>query len=294
MKRTLLLVLILFSIAFVNANTLHNELSSLSKINAGALGLAAYDTGSKTWLTYNANQRFPFCSTFKLMLAAAILKRSETDKGLLHKHIHYIRQSLIGYSPLTRKNLTHGMTVQQLCRATVILSDNAAANLLMKILGGPKAVTHFARSIGDKKFNLVRWETTLNSAIPGDIRDTTTPLAMTRSLYTLLFTDKVLNQTHRHLLQHWLLTSQTGAQRIHAGAPNAWRVGDKTGTGAYGTTNDIGVIWPPHCKPIVISVYFTQHEKNAKPNERIIANSVSYAIKQLAFHHHCLTDRKFR
>jgi beta-lactamase class A len=175
-------------------------------------------------------------------------------------------------------------------------SDNTASNLLMKILGGPGAVTTFARSIGDspkerlrqRQFRLDRWETALNSAIPGvgiaspleNRRDASTPNAMGSSLQRLAFGD-ALEPRLQLQLRVWLQGNTTGAARIRAGVPADWQVGDKTGTGDYGTANDIGLLWPPHRSPVVVAIYTTQAEKDAKARSDIIASAARIVVDWL-------------
>jgi beta-lactamase class A len=214
---------------------------------------------------HRADERFPFCSTFKMMLSAAILSR---EPALLKKHIKYDKSDLVSYSPVTSKHVADGMTVAELCEATLQISDNAAANLLMKQIGGPAAVTAFARSIGDTEFRQERWETALNTALPGDVRDTTTPLAMAKSLQKLVL-GEALPAAARKQLKDWMLGNTTGATRIRAGVPAGWPVADKTGSGDYGTVNDIAVIWPPGKAPIVLAVYVTQPNKDDKTRPEI-------------------------
>jgi beta-lactamase class A len=150
----------------------------------------------------------------------------------------------------------------------------------MEILGGPEAVTSFARSIGDEKFRLDRWETELNTAIPGDPRDTTTPLAMGLSLSRLVLGSALMPE-HGEQLQQWLLGNTTGAARIKAGIPADWTIGDKTGSGDYGTANDIAVVWPPDGKPVVIAIYTTQYHKEAAPRSDVIASAAQIAVEWL-------------
>jgi beta-lactamase class A len=236
----------------------------------GRLGVFALDAASGEQLDHRADERFPFCSTFKMMLAAAVLGRSVREPKLLQQRLAYSKRDLVSHSPITEKHVGAGMTVAALCEATVQVSDNTAANVLMKRLGGPAAVTTFARSIGDETFRLDRWETELNTAIPGDPRDTTTPEAMARSLRRLAL-GEALPALQRVQLQDWLRGATTGAERIRAGVPADWRVGDKTGTGAHGTANDIAVIWPPHRAPLVLAVYTTQPAQDAKPRNEVLA-----------------------
>jgi beta-lactamase class A len=235
-------------------------LALLEKESGGRLGVAALNTADGRQVLHRADQRFPFCSTFKMMVAALMLSR---EPSLLAKRIQYDKSDLVPYSPVTGKHLADGMTVAELCEATLQYSDNAAANLLMKQVGGPAAVTAYARSIGDNEFRLDRWETELNTALPGDTRDTTTPLAMARSLQKLVLGDG-LPAAARRQLKDWMVGNTTGATRIRAGVPAGWTVADKTGAGDYGTVNDIAVIWPPGRAPIVLAVYLTQPNKEDK------------------------------
>lgn len=246
------------------------QLETLERDLDGRLGVFAFNTANGSQLTYRADERFPVCSTFKVLAASAILTKSEQVTGLLEQLIQYERSDLVSYSPITEQHVGVGMTVANLCAAGLQYSDNTAANLLMKILGGPEAVTTFARSIGDNEFRLDRWETALNTAIPNDPRDTTTPMAMGLSLYQLVLGD-ALKSEHREQLRDWLLGNTTGTTRIKAGIPADWEIADKTGSGDYGTANDIAVVWPPKGQPVVVSIYTTQHKQDAKARNDVIA-----------------------
>lgn len=264
----------------VAATNAAQALAALERASGGRLGLSAIDTARDTTLGYRASERFPFCSTFKLMLAAAVLARSVEQPALLERRIRYARTDLVNYSPETGKHLDDGMTVSELCRVTVQWSDNTAANLLIDLLGGSQAVTAFARSIGDREFRLDRRETTLNTAIPGDLRDTTTPAAMARSTRSLVL-GPALPAPQQARLSDWLLGCKTGDRRIRAAAPAGWKVGDKTGTGDYGTANDVGVLWPPSEKPLVLAIYHTHADPDAKARDDVIASAARIAIEAL-------------
>lgn len=249
-----------------------DQLKALEQSAQGRLGVFAIDTGNGRDIAWRADERFPFCSSFKMMLAAAVLERSMREPGLLDQRIRYTQADLVPHHPVTGQHLADGMTVRELCDATMRYSDNPAANLLMAKIGGPAAVTAFARAIGDQAFRLDRIETELNTAIPGDPRDTTTPAAMTRSLQKLAL-GEVLNAPARELLVNWLKRNTTGDTRIRAAVPKDWIVGDKTGTGAYGTTNDIGVVWRQGAAPIVLSLYYTQADPKADARNEVLANA---------------------
>ncbi|WP_175882533.1 PEN-B family class A beta-lactamase [Burkholderia sp. BCC0044] len=253
-------------------------LADLERDAGGRLGVCAIDTASGRVVEHRAGERFPFCSTFKAMLGAAVLARSVERPGLLQQRVTYTKADLVNYSPVSEKHVGAGMTVAALCEATIQYSDNAAANLLMKLIGGPSAVTAYARSIGDDTFRLDRWETELNTALPGDPRDTTTPAAMAASLRVLTLGD-ALPAAQRAQFVTWLRGNKVGDKRIRAGVPAGWVVGDKTGTGDYGTTNDVGVIWPTSRAPIVLAVYYTQTRADARAKDDVIA-SVARIVAQ--------------
>ncbi|HDL7980704.1 TPA: class A beta-lactamase BlaA [Yersinia enterocolitica] len=289
LRRSLLLAgitlpLVSFALpAWANAlpASVDKQLAELERNANGRLGVAMINTGNGTKILYRAAQRFPFCSTFKFMLAAAVLDQSQSQPNLLNKHINYHESDLLSYAPITRKNLAHGMTVSELCAATIQYSDNTAANLLIKELGGLAAVNQFARSIGDQMFRLDRWEPDLNTARPNDPRDTTTPAAMAASMNKLVLGD-ALRPAQRSQLAVWLKGNTTGDATIRAGAPTDWIVGDKTGSGDYGTTNDIAVLWPTKGAPIVLVVYFRQREKDAKPRRDVLASVTKIILSQIS------------
>ena len=230
----------------------------LSEIEAGLgarLGVSILDTGSGKRWEHRASERFPLCSTFKALGAAAVLARVDTGEESLERRVRFAASDLVTYSPVTETQAGGaGMTMAEICHAAVTRSDNTAGNLILKSLDGPAGFTRFLRSIGDAQTRLDRWETELNDVPPGDPRDTTTPAAMTDSLARVVLGD-VLSPASRDTLSGWLVANTTGDKRLRAGLPKTWRVGDKTGTGDRGVANDVAVIWPPTGAPVVASVY---------------------------------------
>jgi len=257
--------------------TLADQLRTLESSANGRLGVALIDSGSLRQISYRGDERFAMASTFKALVAAAVLQRSVEQPDLLNKHIQYQQSELVTYSPVTGKHLQQGMTVAELCAAAVELSDNSAANFLLREMGGPQAITALARGLGDKQTRLDRWETALNSAIPGDERDTSTPNAMAGNLQQLAL-GKALPAAQQQQLIRWLKQSKTGAQSIRAGVPTGWEVGDKTGAGGYGTTNDLAILWPPQGKPLVLAVYFTQHNPQAEARRDVLASATRMVL----------------
>jgi beta-lactamase class A len=253
-----------------NRRTIQEKLAATEAASGGRLGVAMLDVDGSVVAAYRGAERFPMASTFKLMLVAVVLKRSVTEPDLLLRRVAYSKDELIFWSPVTEKHVAEGMRVGELCAAAIEYSDNTAANLLLKLSGGPRGLTAFARSIGDKSFRLDRWEPAMNEALPGDERDTTTPEAMAASLRALAVGD-ALPAPQRAMLAGWLKGNTTGRESIRAGVPADWVVGDKTGSGGFGTTNDIAVLWPPKGPPLVLVVYFTQHTPDAAMRRDLIS-----------------------
>jgi beta-lactamase class A len=238
----------------------------------GRLGVAAFDTDSSRRLEHRASERFPMCSTFKLLAVAAVLHRVDEKAEQLTRFIPYTKADLLEYAPVTTEHVNEGgMTLAALCAAAVEESDNTAANLLLKTIGGPEGLTRYARSLGDERTRLDRFEPHLNSAVPGDERDTTTPAAMVANLHTLLLGD-ALSQQSRELLDSWLAENKTGGEMIRAGLPNEWKVGDKTGRGSNGATNDIAIIRPPGKAPILLAIYFVGSTASGKARQAALAD----------------------
>jgi|SRR6185369_4596154 len=254
------------------------RLAVLEVSSGGRLGVAALNTADGSQLNHRADERFPMCSTFKVLAASAILACSAHKDGLLQRRIPYAQSDLVAYSPVTQKHVGAGMTIAELCAAALQYSDNTAGNLLMRMLGGPAAVTAFARAIGDSQFRLDRWETELNTATPGDPRDTTTPASMVTSLQRLAL-GNALEPAQQDQLVTWMRGNTTGAARIRAGVPAGWLVGDKTGSGGYGTVNDIAVVWPPARPPIVVAVFLTQTQKDGRLGNDVLAAAAKISMQ---------------
>jgi beta-lactamase class A len=246
-------------------------LRALERRAGGHLGVMAVDTGSGRTLSYRADERFAFCSTFKLLLVAECLKRVDDGVETLDRVLPYGPADLLDYAPVTREHLAEGgLTIGALCEAALTRSDNTAANLLLAALGGPEAFTRYARALGDEVTRLDRCEPALNSANPGEVLDTTSPRAMLATLRKELLGD-ALAPASRARLNTWLLGNTTGAHRLKAGLPATWRIGDKTGTGQHGATNDIGILYPPGRAPILVTAYFVGSRASLDRREAVLA-----------------------
>ena len=229
-------------------------LAALEARHGGRLGVAVLDTGSGRRLALRGDERFPLTSTFKFLAAGCVLARVDRGEERLDRLVTYAREDLVTYSPVTGQHAS--LSVGGLCDAAVTLSDNSAGNLLLDSFGGPAGLTAWLRTLGDGVTRLDRRETALNEARPGDPRDTTTPEAMLGLMQALLL-GPALSAASRAQLAAWLVGCRTGDRRLRAGVPSGWRIGDKTGSGENGTTNDIAILWPPARAPILVATYYT-------------------------------------
>jgi beta-lactamase class A len=234
-----------------------DRIAAIEAREGGRLGVVALDSASGRRLEHRADERFPMCSTFKALAAAAILKRVDAGTERLDRQIAYGPSDLLDYAPVSKAHVAEGsMSLTAICAAAIDWSDNTAANLMLQVLGGPVELTSYLRSIGDATTRLDRNEPTLNTAIPGDERDTTTPAAMAADVQRLLLGPD-LSEASRQQLESWMVDDKVGDKRLRAGLPQGWGIGDKTGSGDYGTANTVAIIRPPGRAPLLAAVYYT-------------------------------------
>jgi len=245
------------------------KLAQIEEASGGRLGVAMLNTGSGKELVYH-NESFPMCSTFKLLAVSALLAQVDAGREQLSRRLTFKKSDLVTHSPATEEHVGgKGMTLAALCKAAMTLSDNTAANLIVSCVGGPAGVTAYARSLSDTVTRLDRTEPDLNDIVPGDPRDTTTPLAMLEDLKTLVLGD-ALSLASREQLTSWMKDCKTGDERLRAGLPKDWVIGDKTGT-LKNTANDIAVIWPPNRAPIVVTAFLTEAKVSDEECSKLLA-----------------------
>jgi beta-lactamase class A len=255
------------------APSLQDDLAAIETKIGGRLGVAVLDTASLTRLDHRGNERFLLCSTFKVLAVSAVLKRVETGREHLDRRIAIRRADLVAYSPILKDRIGDTMTLADLCAAAMTESDNTAADLILRSLGGPAAVNAYARTIGDTVTHLDNNEPLLNHPKPIGLAksDTTTPAAMVNDLQTLVLGD-ALAPGSRDQLKAWMLACRTGDKRLRAGLPAGWQCGDKTGSGDNGSTNDIAVLWPPQRPPVIVAAYLTQTKAKYEDCEAALAD----------------------
>lgn len=246
------------------------KLAALERQYGGKLGVAILDTGNGRRAGHRADERFLMCSTFKMLLAAAMLSRVDQGKEQLDRRLVFGKDALLEYAPIASQHVgPPGMTIAELCGAAVSLSDNTAANVLLAHLGGPSVVTNFARQLGDTITRLDHIEPELNRPSPDQVSDTTTPNAMLANLHKLMLED-VLSETSRKQLTTWTLATTTGKTLVRAGLPPDWRVGEKTGRNDI-QTNDVAIVWPPARKPLLVTAYYENPAKDAEARAIVLA-----------------------
>ncbi|HYW58676.1 MAG TPA: class A beta-lactamase [Polaromonas sp.] len=253
------------------ANRFQQTLRQIEAASGGRLGAAMLDTQTGASYAYRGTERFPMCSTFKFLAAAQVLSRVDKGQEQLDRRILVRASDIIEHSPATKPRVGGvPMTLAELCEATITLSDNAAANLMLKEMGGPLGLTAYMRSLGDDITRLDRFEPELNESTPGDPRDTTTPEAMLQSMQRIVL-GTALTASSRAQITRWLQDNKTGDRKLRALLPAGWRVGDKTGGGNHGSNNDIGIFWPPGRAPILVTAYLTQTKAELPVRDRAIA-----------------------
>jgi beta-lactamase class A len=253
----------------------------------GRLGVCAIDLNNERRIAQRENERFPLASTFKLPLVMAVLSRVDGHRERLDREISFSPRDLIPFSPILElQPLGGSLSIEALCAAAIEHSDNTAGNVLLDVIGGPPTVTSYLRSIGDTTTRLDHKGPYLNRAHPGDIRDTTTPLAMARLLQGLV-AQRTLSPASKSRLLTWLRRAKTGPRRIRAGVPRGWAVGDKTGTTDTGAS-DVAIIWPTKGSAIVLAVYLAEVKAPERARDAAIASvarTVARAISETrAFH----------
>ena len=257
------------------------DLSALEARHGGRLGFTAHDMGSNRLLAWRGDERFVYCSTFKMYLAAATLLRVQAGEERLDRAIPVTRADMVNHAPVTEPAIGSTLTVEQLMKAVVEVSDNPAANLLLKALGGIEAMRAFYRGIGDDSTTVDRYEPEMNR-LDGD-KDTITPRQSVANISRLFVSPSTpLTTDSREMVLRWMVDSPTGMGRIKAGVPAGWRVAHKTGTGGYGPTNDIGLVYPPSGEPVIAAAYFhaTRDSTDAQ-REAVIADATRLALAAL-------------
>ncbi|OAX86169.1 class A beta-lactamase [Xanthomonas nasturtii] len=253
--------------------------AEIERGTGGRLGIGLLDSATGWHIGQREDERFPMCSTFKFVLAAAVLQRVDQGKLTLAQRVKIHTADMLAHAPVTERHVGGSLSVAELCRATMIYSDNPAANLLFPLVGDPAGLTAFLRGIGDAHTRSDRYEPEMNRFAAGDQRDTTTPAAMAATLRTLLLGD-ALQPASRKQLTDWMIDNRTGDDCLRAGPTREWKIGDKTGSNGTDTRNDIAILWPPEGRaPLLLTTYLNGAKVDAAAREAAL-KAVAVAVRE--------------
>ncbi len=261
-----------------SSTTVRLDLAALEASSDARLGVFVRDTGSGRTVTWRSGERFPFASTIKAPLAGAVLDRTTHDD--LSRVIRFDEDDLVPYSPVTEQHLDDGMTLRDVIDAALRFSDNTAANLLFDQIGGPAGLDRALDRLGDRVTTPERIEPDLNTAVLGDVRDTTTPRAIATTVGRYLL-GATLPRDGRDLLRTLMVANTTGDRLIRAGVPDGWVVADKTGGADYGVRNDVAVAFPPGRAPVLIAVMSSRERVDDTYDDEVVAEATRLALEAL-------------
>ncbi|SMY35440.1 class A beta-lactamase [Photobacterium andalusiense] len=274
------LLLSFSQLASAQISQISPELAKIEHQLGGTVAVAVYNANTNTSWSYHGEQRVPMMSTFKTLACADLLHQADTQRIDLNQAITIKQSDILSYAPVTTNRVGKSMTLAQLCNATMLTSDNTAANLVLNNIGGPKSVTQFIRTLDDKITRLDRIEPNVNNVSAAELRDTTTPIAINSTLYHLLYTD-ALSTSARAQLKQWMMDNKVSDPLLRAVLPAGWHIADRSGyDSTYGSRGITAAVWQQGKQPIMISIYLAQTGKPMAELNTTIAN-----IGQLIFQH---------
>lgn len=297
------------------APVLERELARLAPLAGGTVGVGAIhlEGGREAYL--NRDERFPMASSYKVPIAVQLLTRVDRGEIALDSLITLRAGDLHpGSGVLTELFDDPGvvLSVRNLLELMLLISDNSATDLVLRVAGGPQAVTERMRSLGIADLEVSRptlhliadwagisalpplgeWRPArfreLYDAVPEDAReraaaafdkdlkDTASPHAMAR-LLAGIWRREVLSDSMTSLLLDIMQRTTTGQARLKGMLPADTRVAHKTGT-IGGTTNDVGIVFLPHDAGHVVTVVFVKESTKEIPAREAAIAHLARAI----------------
>lgn len=261
------------------ASALGQKIRSIAAEAEGRVAVACSLPGSLLNCDLNANAKPPMQSVFKLPLAVTVLHQIEQGSLSLDQAVRFRPDDRIlphVYSPLQNKypEASVDVPILELLRLTVSLSDNVAADILLRSVGGPKAVTDYIASLGVVGFHLEDGEDVLHRDVTAQYRNWFEPTGAVQLLRRISDSSS-LSSTHTALLLGWMETSVKSA-RLKGDLPAGTAVAHKAGTsdvdeGIARATNDIGLITLPDGRRLAIAVFITDSKADEVTREKVIA-----------------------
>ena len=273
MKRYTSAALVLLSVFFSTSSLSHSlEPQSIEQIESrvsARIGIAVYDSATKQTWSYKGDERFPMMSTFKTLACANLLYDFENEGLDLGLKVDIESDDLIVWSPVTKHLVGKELSLENACTATMTMSDNTAANVVLTGVGGPNGLTEFLRLAGDSNTRLDHMEPELNHARPGDVRDTTTPNSMVVTLNELVY-GNTLSQESKLKLKNWMMGNKVSDGMLRSILPNDWSIADRSGAGAYGSRAITAMVWSENRAPLIISISLTETEFTIQERDKVI------------------------
>lgn len=242
------------------------------------VGLSVLFSDNRT-ISINGDKRFPLDSTVKSIACANVLAKVDAKKISLNHSMLVTKENMVTYSPVAQGYLNKSFTLEQACQAANEYSDNTAANFAILSGGGPEGLTAFMRSIGDTATRSDRYEPELTINPENDLRDTTTPDAMSRSLKEIL-TGEVLTQVSRNQLKEWMINNKVADNMLRASLPKGWKIADRSGASEYGVRGITSMVWSNNHEPVFISIYVRKEGSSLDERSEVIRILGSYIFNE--------------
>lgn len=275
----LVLFVTIFAASALAQEPLRQQVRAISADAQGKVSVACSLPGSSLNCDLNPDAHPPMQSVFKLPLALAVLHQVEQRRFSLDQPVRFLPEDRIlphAYSPLQDKYPEAGVDVplQELLRLAVSLSDNVAADILLRMAGGPVVVNDYISSLGVRGFHLQDGEHTLHRDVSAQYRNWFEPAGAVQ-LLRRISDNSPITPGHTSLLLSWM-ESSVKTKRLNGDLPEGTRVAHKAGTsdvdnGLAHATNDIGLITLPDGRRLAIAVFVTDSTADEATREKVIA-----------------------
>jgi beta-lactamase class A len=271
-----------FTLCAVSASAqqpLRQQIRDIANEAHGKVSVACSLPGSALNCDLNPHAHPPMQSVFKLPLALTVLHHVEQGAFSLDQPVRFLPQDRIlphVYSPLQDQYPDAGVDVplHELLRLAVSLSDNVAADVLLRFVGGTKAVNAYIVSLGINGFHLRDSEAVLHREVSAQYRNWFEPAGAVQ-LLRMISDNSPLTREQTDLLVVWMTPSDR-TNRLEGDLPIGVRVAHKSGTsdvdnGVAHATNDIGLIPLTDGRRIAVAVFVTDSTADLATREKVIA-----------------------
>lgn len=285
MKRTFFLtaisLLFLISSSFSQKTSLRQQIENITKEHQADIGVSISGIEDNDTVNINANKSYPLMSVFKLPIALYVLQQVDKGKLDINQKIFITKSDV---APKTWSTIRHKypngnikLSLAEILTYTVSRSDNIGCDILLKLVGGPKAVQNYIDNIGINGFVIKVNEEKMRGNFDNQRINTATPIAANQ-LLKILYTKNILTKKSTDFLKKIMTETSIGNDKIKGQLPKKTSVAHKTGTsdtneeGLTLATNDVGVVTLPNGKHFAISVFVSNSKENSDTNAKIISD----------------------